>query len=94
MVAMTASSSINEAARRQIFREFARRNHPDTGGDPVVFAAGVAAYRAGGLPADADARPLAQAENIVFVHRRRGAFALIDVIIARRRRRRRPPRVR
>lgn len=29
------------------FREFVRRHHPDVGGDPEVFAAGVAAWRAG-----------------------------------------------
>jgi hypothetical protein len=36
-----------EAARRAEWREFVRRHHPDRGGDPEVFAAGVRAYREG-----------------------------------------------
>lgn len=32
------------------FRAFVRRHHPDVGGDPEVFAAGVAAWRAGSAP--------------------------------------------
>jgi hypothetical protein len=36
-----------EAQRRQAFRDFVKENHPDRGGDPAVFAAGVAAFRAG-----------------------------------------------
>jgi len=30
---------------RRAFRAFVRAHHPDRGGDPAVFAAGVAAYR-------------------------------------------------
>jgi len=32
--------------RRRAFRAFVRAHHPDVGGDPAVFAATVAAYRA------------------------------------------------
>ncbi|WP_163572328.1 hypothetical protein [Fodinicola feengrottensis] len=31
--------------RRRAFRAFVRENHPDRGGDPEVFAAGVASLR-------------------------------------------------
>ncbi|WP_163512342.1 hypothetical protein [Fodinicola acaciae] len=36
-----------EARRRRAFREFVKENHPDRGGDPAIFAAGVEAFRAG-----------------------------------------------
>ena len=32
-------------ANRTAFRRWALRHHPDHGGDPVIFAAGVARYR-------------------------------------------------
>jgi hypothetical protein len=35
------------------FRAFARRHHPDVGGDPETFRLGVAAFRAGRSPFDA-----------------------------------------
>ena len=56
--------------RRRAFRAFVRAHHPDVGGDPAVFAATVAAYRAssatsrrrarGRPPTDAEARCAAQ----------------------------------
>ncbi|MGW5054514.1 hypothetical protein [Actinokineospora sp. NPDC004072] len=35
---------------RDEYREFVRRHHPDRGGDPEVFAAGLAELRARGDP--------------------------------------------
>jgi hypothetical protein len=35
------------------FRAFARRHHPDVGGDPETFRRGVAAFRAGRSPFEA-----------------------------------------
>lgn len=35
------------------FRAFVRRHHPDVGGDPEVFAAGLAAWRSRADPATA-----------------------------------------
>jgi hypothetical protein len=34
----------NEQSRRRARREFIRAHHPDRGGDPDAFAAGLAAY--------------------------------------------------
>jgi hypothetical protein len=44
----------DEQSRRRARREFIRAHHPDHGGDPVAFAAGLAAldqFPAGRLPA-------------------------------------------
>lgn len=41
-----ASPPEDPAARRAV-REFARRHHPDAGGDPAVFAAGIERIRRG-----------------------------------------------
>jgi hypothetical protein len=45
---------VSDAAR---FRAFARRHHPDVGGDPELFRAGVAAFRAGRSPFAAVGEP-------------------------------------
>lgn len=39
------------------FRAFARRHHPDVGGDPEVFRAGLEAFRAGRSPFTAVGEP-------------------------------------
>ncbi len=55
------------ACRREVteaFRRFALRHHPDRGGDPVRFQAGVDAYRR-----LTGSRPPAPTANVVF-HRR------------------------
>jgi hypothetical protein len=70
---------------RAAFREFVRTHHPDVGGDPAEFAAGLARFRAGA--SEVDSRYDAP---VSFVVNRRGIAALV----ARFRRRRRPPRVR
>lgn len=72
----------------QEFRRFVRRHHPDRGGDPAVFAAGVTAYRD---------RQVAAASPVVFY--RRGRRPLLHRLLqltpwTRRRRRRRERRVR
>ncbi|MGI8647666.1 MAG: hypothetical protein DLM55_04260 [Acidimicrobiales bacterium] len=36
---------MNERTGRQLFREFVRAHHPDRGGDPEVFIAGLARFR-------------------------------------------------
>jgi hypothetical protein len=45
---------VTAAAR---FRAFARRHHPDVGGDPEVFRLGLAAFRAGRSPFAAVGEP-------------------------------------
>ncbi|NMO90677.1 hypothetical protein [Actinomycetospora sp. TBRC 11914] len=45
---------MTDAAR---FRTFARRHHPDVGGDPEVFRAGLEAFRAGRSPFAAVGEP-------------------------------------
>lgn len=67
---------------RAAYRSFARRHHPDAGGDPERFIAVHDAYRA------LLARPATPA-NVVFTRRRRG----VERLVARWALRRRPPRV-
>lgn len=86
---MTAqrTAADDERAARRAFREFVRTNHPDRGGDPAVFAAGVAAHRArqGSTRAGSE---------VVFVRRRRGLRILTGWWRDRRATRRsRAPRV-
>ncbi|MDQ7803366.1 hypothetical protein Q5425_06465 [Amycolatopsis sp. A133] len=66
---------------RSAFRAFVRTHHPDVGGDPAVFAAGLAGFREPAPDSRYDA-------PVTFVARRRGPAALLA------RFRRRPPRVR
>jgi curved DNA-binding protein CbpA len=44
------STDDDEEARRREWRQFVLEHHPDRGGDPEVFAAGVRAYREGRRP--------------------------------------------
>jgi hypothetical protein len=82
-------------ARRQAFVEFVRANHPDVGGDPAVFQAGLVAFQTGRTPlsrscAGGPGRPAGSVE----VHRRRrGPGVLLDWLGTVRRRRGRRPRV-
>lgn len=55
------------------FRDFARLHHPDRGGDPEVFAAGVAAYRARASPEPA----------VVFYRKRTLLAQLLDALRTR-----------
>jgi hypothetical protein len=43
----------DRADRAAGFRAFARRHHPDVGGDPEIFRRGVEAFRAGRSPFEA-----------------------------------------
>jgi hypothetical protein len=63
---------------RAAFRAFVRAHHPDVGGDPAVFAAGLARFRAPDTRHDAP---------VTFVARRRGAAARVSRMAARARRR-------
>jgi hypothetical protein len=76
----------DDPERRAAFRAFVRTHHPDVGGDPAVFAAGLARFRAG-EPGAAESRYDAPVRFAV--NRRR-----VAAVLARWRRRRRPPRVR
>jgi hypothetical protein len=80
-----------ESARQQEvrrrYREFIRTHHPDRGGDPDEFQAGLAALRREMAAADRADRP------VVFVHRPRGLAAWWARWQERLARRRRPPRV-
>lgn len=63
------------------FRRFALRHHPDRGGDPDRFQAGLDAYRR--LGGGRLASPARQGADIVFHRRRRG---LSDIVRGARRR--------
>jgi hypothetical protein len=85
----SATEPASEAvAQRRAFRAFVRAHHPDIGGDPTVFAATVAAYRA--RQRDQPARPGAA----VTVYRRGGLLAQLSRQWRRRRVRRLYSRVR
>ncbi|MCY7365534.1 MAG: hypothetical protein LH469_09555 [Frankiaceae bacterium] len=56
------------------FRAFVRRHHPDVGGDPEVFAAGVAAWRAGSAPA--------AAPTVVFYRKQTLLAQLLQTLLA------------
>jgi hypothetical protein len=79
------------------FRRWARENHPDAGGDPEVFAAGLQAAREGRF-GDALADPdetFQHGRTTVYV--RRTARGIARVIVATQKwnaRRKQPPRVR
>ncbi|QIZ36778.1 hypothetical protein FDZ84_21610 [Saccharopolyspora sp. ASAGF58] len=75
------------ATSRAAIRAFVRANHPDVGGDPEAFVAGLAELR--------DRRPCDRYNApVVVVHRPRGIQGLVRRMRARWERRRRPPRVR
>ncbi|MCI2419889.1 hypothetical protein MOQ72_20795 [Saccharopolyspora sp. K220] len=80
------------AATRAAIRAFVRANHPDVGGDPAVFAAGLAALRAAqrGEPRPRDRYDA----PIEVVDRPRGVRGLLHRVRAWRARRNRCPRVR
>ncbi|MGI8311328.1 hypothetical protein [Saccharopolyspora hattusasensis] len=75
------------ATSRAAIRAFVRANHPDVGGDPEAFVAGLAELR--------DRRPRDRYDApVVVVHRPRGIQGLVRRMRARWERRRRLPRVR
>ena len=75
----------DEFRRRR--REFIRAHHPDRGGDPEVFAAGLRAFGAGHDP---DIGPLPQ---VVIIRRRAWLIRQAAVVARRLRHGRRPSRV-
>lgn len=62
-------ASVDDDARaaelKAEWRRFVRDHHPDRGGDPEVFAAGLAAYRSGRHPLQA----AEQTEQFITMHR-------------------------
>lgn len=88
----------DDAETRRAFREFVHRHHPDVGGDPEVFVAGLAAFgrgtapgRAGGAGSGRDPRFDAP---VTVVRRPRGLAGLAVWLRERRAARHRPSRVR
>lgn len=73
---------------RRAYRAFLRATHPDLGGDPDAFVAGLARWRAAAPP------PAPTTGAVSFHHRRRGVGVFLDWLLEARRRRRRAPRVR
>ncbi|WP_116201479.1 hypothetical protein [Amycolatopsis circi] len=72
-------------ADKAAYRRFVRTHHPDVGGDPAEFAAGLREFRRG--PQAETAPP---DESLVFVRRSRGVPRLLAALAARRRRKRNP----
>lgn len=73
---------------RHAYREFVRTHHPDRGGDPEVFRAGLARFR----ERDDDG-PDRYDAPITVVPRHRGVRAIVHLVRTWWTRRRRPPRV-
>lgn len=82
--------------RRAAFRAFVRANHPDAGGDPEVFVAGLREFQ---RQADADTDERTEDDSarfdapVTFVVSRGGVAGAVDKAKRWRHRRRRPPRV-
>lgn len=66
------------------FRAFVRTHHPDVGGDPAVFSAGVAAWRAHSAPVPPP--------SVVFYRKRTLLAQLVVALCQRLPAPRRPPR--
>lgn len=75
-------------ARRRRRRDFIRAHHPDRGGDPESFIAGLRAFGAG---LEQDPGPL---PRVVIVRRRAWLIRLVAALEGRFRNGSRPPRVR
>lgn len=83
---------------RNRLREFARANHPDVGGDPEVFATGIAELQAARDGADPSAEtpdplPADRGYGSIVLVRRHGLRGLLARLREWRARRRRGPRV-
>jgi curved DNA-binding protein CbpA len=74
------TGSLDDEARRREWREFVREHHPDRGGDPEVFAAGVRAYREGRRPMQA----ATHAEQYLTTHRSPRGFGHVTHWVRRR----------
>ncbi|GAB3280570.1 hypothetical protein [Parasphingorhabdus pacifica] len=91
----TGTNGEGNIVDRAAFRAFVRANHPDVGGDPEVFAAGVAEFRARrARPATSRHRYDRYDAPVVVVRRARGLRAILHHIRLRRVRRIREARVR
>lgn len=75
-------------ADKAAYRRFVRTHHPDVGGDPAEFAAGLRQFRRGEIAAGTETAP--RGESLVFVRRSRGVPRLLAALAARRRRKRNP----
>ena len=75
----------DEQSRRRARREYIRTHHPDRGGDPGAFTAGLAAYDRG--------IPRAPAAQIVVVPDPPVLMSLLSAVLRRMGWRRPPPRV-
>ncbi|GAA3524024.1 hypothetical protein GCM10022222_02930 [Amycolatopsis ultiminotia] len=77
-------------ADRAAYREFVRTHHPDVGGDPAEFAAGLRRFR--DRTTTTEQAPVPDAP-VIFVTRQ-GALPRLVSALAARRKRKRNPRVR
>lgn len=82
--------AMDDPQLRREFRRFVLAHHPDRGGDPDTFRAGLTRYRSAAAIAEDDPRLRAP---VVFQRNRRGPAAVIDRVRRARAARHRPPRV-
>jgi hypothetical protein len=86
---MPQRAAVEQRERRRELRAYVRRHHPDVGGDPAAFAAGLAALRTG-----LHAGPITTARTgpaRVIVVRSRGPRAWLRRLLAPRPAQRRRP---
>jgi hypothetical protein len=76
---------LNDIDRRR--RKFVREHHPDLGGDPETFIAGMRAF-------EAEQAPRMPAVTVVIIKREKWPARLISAARRRRHRGRKSPRVR
>jgi hypothetical protein len=76
---------LNDIDRRR--RQFVREHHPDLGGDPEMFIAGMRAF-------EAEQAPWTPAATVVVIKREKWPARLVNVARRPRHRGRKSPRVR
>lgn len=86
-------AAADDRASRARVREFVRTHHPDVGGDPAAFAAGLAALRAAGPAAEQRERAAAPVTFVQTTRLRRRLTRVLRQLqpTHRRRRPRQPP---
>jgi hypothetical protein len=76
---------VNDIDRRR--RKFVREHHPDLGGDPETFIAGMRAF-------EAEQAPWTSPPTVVVIRREKWPARLLSAALRRRHRGRKSPRVR
>ncbi|MBB4684256.1 J domain-containing protein [Amycolatopsis jiangsuensis] len=77
-------------ADRAAYREFVRTHHPDVGGDPAEFAAGLREFHDRAAATASRSEEPGPDAPVIFVTRQRGLPRIVSAFSARRQRKRNP----